>query len=67
MLLATHHPNITTIFTFKGMLNHMDVGDQQCFFHNCKVLAWLGGPKIGKENLAQIPFCKLYNVHKVDT
>jgi hypothetical protein len=67
MMLASYHPNINTTLTFKNMLNHMGVGDEQCFFHNYKVLAWLGGPKPNKKKLAQSPFCKLYNVHNVNT
>ncbi len=32
-----------------------------------RVLAWLlGGPKLGKKNLAQSPFCKIYTMHGVD-
>jgi hypothetical protein len=74
MLLVSYHPNINTILTFKGMLNHTGVawvwhgcGVSTSFFHNGKALAWLGGPKPGKKNLAQSPLCKLYDVHNVDT
>jgi len=52
-------------FILKMLISFIDIPLSN--FNSKQVLAWLGGPKSSKKNMAQSPFCKFYIVHNVDT